>query len=83
MRLQIVSEDSQYRYYEPRRITQGVEQTENKITAKRTIIIAQDRHGKVTFRAEASGMMSGEEIAAELRAWCVNTKKEIVTVKYI
>lgn len=83
MGLQMISEDAQYKYYEPRRRTQGVEMAKNRITSKRTIIVAQDRSGKITFRSEAPGMLSGEEISAELQAWCVNTRKELVTVKYI
>ena len=66
--------DEQYDYYGSRM---------NKPYQNRTLIIARDRNGKITFRHESKGKLTSHIIKGILRAWCVNEEKEKVEIQYI
>jgi hypothetical protein len=66
--------DEQYDYY-------GSQM--NKPFQNRTLIIARDSNGKITFRHESKGKLTNHIIKGILKAWCVNEEKEKVEIQYI
>lgn len=66
--------DSEYDYYGSRM---------NKPFLDRTVIIARDSRGKITFHSESKGRLTRPAYEKILRAWGVNPDKERVEVHYI
>ena len=55
----------------------------NKPIQNRTLIIARDRKGNITFKSESKGKLTRPAYEKILQAWGVNTEKEQVEVHYI
>lgn len=66
--------DEQYDYYGSKM---------NKPFQNRTLIIARDSNGKITFKSESKGRLPRPAYEKILAAWGVNTEKEKVEVHYI
>lgn len=66
--------DEQYDYYGSKM---------NKPIQNRTLIIARDRKGNITFKSESKGKLPRTAYEKILAAWGVNTEKEKVEVHYI
>lgn len=49
----------------------------------RTLVVARDSRGNITFKHEGKGILHSSAIAKILKAWCVDTEKERVEIQYI
>lgn len=65
--------DSNYDYYGSRM---------NK-PVTRTLVVARDSRGNITFKHEGKGILRSSAIAKMLKGWCVDTEKERVEIQYI
>lgn len=65
--------DSNYDYYGSR--------MNKPIT--RTLVVARDSRGNITFKHEGKGILRSSAIAKILKAWCVDETKERVEIQYI
>lgn len=65
--------DSNYDYYGSR--------MNKPIT--RTLVVARDSRGNITFKHEGKGILCSSAIDKILKAWAVDTEKERVEIQYI
>lgn len=49
----------------------------------RTLVVARDSRGNITFKHEGKGILRSSAIAKILKAWSVDAEKERVEIQYI
>jgi hypothetical protein len=49
----------------------------------RTLVVARDSRGNITFKHEGKGILRSSAIQKMLKAWAVDTEKERLEILYI